>query len=175
LRKNVRTFSSKHSQVINLVIAIILLCGTAFFGFRAAADFGYVFHLKFPILFGEFSKEIKQQMDIGGTGGSVKIGGQNSGTAIGGDAGGGGPGGQGGAGGGVEIAGDNNGFVMGGEGGEAGQADRGGKGGRGPLEVLQEQDPEMAKEIMQTFNISEEEAKTYGRGGDGAGPRQTSG
>jgi hypothetical protein len=107
----------------------------------------------------------------GGRGGNAKTFGFNS-TAIGGKGGGGGPRGSGGDGGHAESIGDNS-FTMGGEGGEVGQLDRGGKGGRGPLHALREDYPEKAKEIFDKFGITEEMAKTIGKGGDGGGPRIT--
>lgn len=103
----------------------------------------------------------------GGRGGDAKVSGNDS-TAIGGKGGGGGPNGKGGDGGNVEANGDNV-FAMGGEGGESGQLDRGGRGGRGPLEVLINDHPEKWKEISKNFDLSEEEAKKYGKGGDGEG------
>lgn len=104
----------------------------------------------------------------GGRGGNAKVKGAN-GIAIGGRGGAGGPGGNGGDGGHANVVGDDS-LAMGGEGGEAGQIDRGGRGGRGPLHVLMEDHPEKAKEIFERFGITEEEAKTIGRGGDGASP-----
>jgi hypothetical protein len=113
-------------------------------------------------------KPIKDDNQKGGRGGDAKVHGLNN-AAIGGKGGGGGPGGNGGDGGGAEVVGDNS-FAMGGEGGEAGQIDRGGKGGRGPLHALMEDYPGKYKEISEKFGITEEMAKTIGKGGDGAGP-----
>jgi len=110
----------------------------------------------------------KHETNNGGRGGNVKASGVKS-TAIGGKGGGGGPGGKGGDGGDAEVVGDNS-FAMGGEGGESGQINRGGKGGRGPLHVLMEDYPDKFKEISENFGITEEMAKTIGKGGDGAGP-----
>lgn len=104
----------------------------------------------------------------GGRGGNAKVNDINS-TAIGGRGGSGGPRGKGGDGGNAEAIGPNS-FAMGGEGGEAGQVDRGGMGGRGPLHVLMEDHPEKFKEISKTFGITEEMAKTIGRGGNGGNP-----
>jgi hypothetical protein len=111
-----------------------------------------------------------EQNSNGGAGGSIRIGGENKGTAIAGKGGSGGPGGSGGIGGAVEIDGDNTGFIMSGEGGEAGQLDRVAKGGRGPLEVIMENDPEKWKSLQKTFGLTEEMARTIGKGGDGASP-----
>ena len=116
---------------------------------------------------GKSQKVIQQK---GGHGGNAKASGGNS-TAIGGKGGSSGPGGKGGDGGGVEGVGDNT-FAMGGDGGEAGQTDRGGYGADAPLKVLQERNPDLAKEIMETFNISKEEAGNIGKGGDGGSPIQ---
>lgn len=112
------------------------------------------------------AKKSNKETGKGGRGGNAKATGSNA-TAIGGKGGGAGPGGKGGDGGNGEAVGDNV-FVMGGEGGEAGQKDRGGKGGRGPLHVLMEDYPEKFKDISNKFDITEEMAKTIGRGGDGA-------
>jgi hypothetical protein len=112
------------------------------------------------------SQKIIEQM--GGRGGDAKIRGKD-GVAIGGKGGGAGLGGKGGDGGNSDGVGDNV-FAMGGEGGEAGQEDRGGKGGRGPLHVLMEDYPEKFKEVAAQFGITEEMAKKYGKGGDGAPP-----
>jgi hypothetical protein len=112
------------------------------------------------------AKKSNKGVNKGGRGGNAKATGLNA-TAIGGKGGGAGPGGKGGDGGGVEAIGDNV-FVMGGEGGEAGQKDRGGKGGRGPLQVLIEDFPERWKETSKTFGLTDEDAKKYGKGGDGA-------
>ncbi len=101
----------------------------------------------------------------GGKGGNAIAFGLSS-TAIGGRGGGGGAYGKGGDGGNAEAYGDGV-FAMGGEGGGAGQKDRGGKGGRGPLHVLMEDYPEKYKEISEAFGITEEEARTIGKGGDG--------
>ena len=124
---------------------------------------GLILYFVFGI--GKSKKVIEQN---GGKGGDVKAVGEN-GVAIGGKGGGGGPGGKGGDGGSSEGIGDNI-FVMGGEGGEAGQANRGGKGGRSPLHVLMKDYPDKYKEISKTFGITEEMAKKYGKGGDGANP-----
>lgn len=112
--------------------------------------------------------ETHSRINSGGRGGNASAIGSNS-TAIGGKGGQGGPGGKGGDGGSGEGVGDNV-FVMGGEGGGAVLADRGGVGGRGPLHVLMEDHPEKFKEISETFGITEEMAKTIGKGGDGGGP-----
>lgn len=128
--------------------------------------------LKFKIPFFEASIETHSNLPSintgGGRGGDAKTSGFNS-RAIGGKGGGGGPRGKGGDGGHAEALGDNS-FAMGGEGGEAGQIDRGGKGGRGPLHALLEDHPDEAKDIFEKFGITEEMAKTIGKGGDGASP-----
>jgi hypothetical protein len=125
----------------------------------------------FKIPFFEASIEthsISLSQGKGGKGGDVKVRGNNN-TAIAGKGGGGGLFGKGGDGGSVEGEGDNI-FAIGGEGGEAGQLGQAGKGGRGPLHVLMEDYPEKAKEIFETFGITEEMAKTIGKGGDGETP-----
>jgi hypothetical protein len=111
---------------------------------------------------------IAESNSNGGKGGDASAVGTNS-TAIGGKGGGAGPYGKGGNGGDASVVGDNS-FAMGGEGGEAGQYDRPAKGGRGPLQVLMEDFPAKWKEISKTFGLTEEDAKKYGRGGDGAYP-----
>lgn len=122
----------------------------------------------FKIPFFSGGIETYARMSSGGRGGNASVFGVNS-SAIGGKGGGGGPGGKGGDGGDAHSVGDNS-FTVGGEGGEAGQIDRGGRGGRGPLHVLMEDHPEKFKEISETFGITEEMAKTIGKGGDGGGP-----
>lgn len=99
----------------------------------------------------------------GGKGGNVKVEGNNS-VAVGGIGGGDGPGGKGGDGGGVDAKGDNV-FAMGGEGGEAGQADRGGRGGRSPMEILGVPN----RKLPNGTHLWD-----YGKGGDGAGPKNSS-
>lgn len=124
--------------------------------------------VEFKIPFFHGALETHSHSGLGGKGGNASVVGSNS-TAIGGKGGAGGPGGNGGDGGSAEANGNNS-FAMGGEGGEAGQVDRGGRGGRGPLHVLMEDHPEKFKEISETFGITEEMAKTIGKGGDGGGP-----
>jgi hypothetical protein len=142
---------------------IIIFSNPWVIGVGASVIAGLILYYFFGI--GKTQKVLEQK---GGRGGDVKIIGKNN-VAIGGKGGGGGPGGKGGDGGSSEATGDNI-FAMGGEGGEAGQTDRGGKGGRGPLHVLMEDYPEKWKEISDKFNITEEDAKKYGKGGDGASP-----
>ena len=122
----------------------------------------------FKIPFFSGGVETSGGINSGGRGGNATSIGQSS-TAIAGKGGAGGPGGKGGDGGDAHAEGDHS-LAMGGEGGEAGQKDRGGRGGRGPLHVLMEEHPERFKEISGTFGITEEMAKTIGKGGDGAGP-----
>ncbi len=145
--------------IIGLIVILIL-------GFSIKWDRIKKVWFKIPFFHGGI--ETHSRGGLGGKGGNASAVGSNS-AAIGGNGGAGGPGGNGGDGGSAETTGDNS-FAMGGEGGEAGQADRGGKGGRGPLHVLMEDHPEKFKEISETFGITEEMAKTIGRGGDGGGP-----